>query len=43
VLWGRVLYQDDLDTDQILAFWAAEGERTNPEPQCAPPSPSSEP
>lgn len=43
VLWGRVLYQDELDTDQILAFWQGEGERTNPEPQCAPPSPSPEP
>lgn len=43
VLWGRVLYQDTLDTDEILAFWEAEGERTNPEPQCAPPSPSPSP
>jgi hypothetical protein len=43
VLWGRVLYQDALDSDGILAFWESEGERTNPEPQCAPPSPSPSP
>jgi hypothetical protein len=31
---------DSADTDQILAFFASEGERSNPEKQCAAPSPS---
>lgn len=40
LVWGRILLLDTLDTNEILRFWATEGERTNPEPQCAPPSPS---
>jgi hypothetical protein len=43
LVWGRVLYLDTLDTDQILRFYAEEGEKTNPEPQCATPSPSPSP
>jgi len=40
LVWGRVLYLDSLDTTAILDFWAQEGERSNPEPQCAGPSAS---
>lgn len=40
LVWGRVLYLDTLDTDAILHFWSEEGERSNPEPQCAGPSAS---
>jgi hypothetical protein len=40
LVWGRVLYLDTLDTAAILHFWAEEGERSNPEPQCAGPSAS---
>lgn len=40
LVWGRVLLLDTLDTAKILDFYRTEGERTNPEPQCAPPSPS---
>ncbi|HVL54530.1 MAG TPA: DUF3105 domain-containing protein [Vitreimonas sp.] len=40
LVWGRVLPLDTLDEEQIKRFWELEGERTNPEPQCAPPSPS---
>ena len=36
LLWGRVLYQDDLDTDEMLEYFMNEGERGAPEPQCAP-------
>jgi hypothetical protein len=43
LVWDRVLMLDSADTDQILAFFMAEGERTNPERQCAAPSPSAEP
>lgn len=42
LLWGRILLLDTLDTEKILAFYEQYGERTNPEPQCAPPSPSPE-
>jgi hypothetical protein len=35
IVWGRVLYLDTLDTQRVLDFFAAEGERGNPEPQCA--------
>jgi hypothetical protein len=35
IVWGRVLYMDTLDTQRVLDFFAAEGERGNPEPQCA--------
>jgi len=41
LVWGRVLPLATLDTNAILEFYAAWGERTNPEPQCVPtPSPS---
>jgi hypothetical protein len=40
LVWGRLLLLDTLDTAKILAFYQAYGERTNPEPQCAAPSPS---
>jgi hypothetical protein len=43
LVWGRVLYLDTLDTDEILRFYAEEGERTNPEPQCSGASPSPSP
>jgi hypothetical protein len=43
IVWDRLLMLDSLDTDKILAFFMAEGERTNPEKQCAAPSPSAEP
>lgn len=43
LVWGRVLYQDRLDVDQILEFFRTEAERGNPEPLCAPPSPSVSP
>jgi hypothetical protein len=42
IVWDRLLMLDSADTDQILAFFTVEGERTNPEKQCAPPSPSAE-
>jgi hypothetical protein len=38
MVWGRVLPLETLDTAQILAFYDEWGERTNPEPQCTPPS-----
>lgn len=40
MVWGRVLPLQELDTAQILDFWQAWGERTNPEPQCTAPSPA---
>jgi hypothetical protein len=40
IVWGRVLQLDTLDQAKILAFWEQWGERTNPEKQCAAPSPS---
>jgi hypothetical protein len=43
LVWGRVLPLETLDVEQIRQFFAVEGERTNPEPQCAPPSPSAAP
>ena len=39
IVWGRVLMLDTFDQAQILAFWNQWGERTNPEKQCAVPSP----
>lgn len=38
LVWGVVLPLDTLDTNQILAFFAQQGERTNPEPLCAKPT-----
>ncbi len=41
LVWGRVLFQDKLDVNQILAFFNQYADRTNPEQQCNPnPSPS---
>ena len=40
LVWDRVLLQDTLDTDQMLKFYATEGEQFNPELLCASPSPS---
>jgi hypothetical protein len=44
IVWGRVLPLQTWDPNAVLDFYAAWGERTNPEQQCAPitsPSPSS--
>ena len=43
IVWGRVLLLDTFDQQKILAFWNQWGERTNPEKQCAVPSPSAAP
>ena len=43
LVWGRVLPLQTLDTAAILDFYKIWGERTNPEPQCTPPSPSASP
>ncbi len=40
LVWGRVLPLQTLDTQAILDFYAAWGEKTNPEQQCAAPSAS---
>jgi hypothetical protein len=40
LVWNRVLFQDTLDTGQLLAFYNQYGERANPELQCTPPSAS---
>ena len=40
LLWDLVLPLDHFDRDAILAFYAQEGERTNPEHQCAAPTAS---
>lgn len=38
IVWGRVLPLDTWDPNAILDFYAAWGEKTNPEQQCAPPT-----
>lgn len=38
LVWGRALPLEQLDSAQILEFWRIWGERSNPEPQCAPPT-----
>jgi hypothetical protein len=43
IVAGRVLPLETLDQELIRQFWLTEGERTNPEPQCAPPSASPAP
>jgi hypothetical protein len=43
LVWGRVLPLQSLDTAAILEFWNIWGERTNPEPQCAAPTPTPTP
>jgi len=40
LVWDRVLYMNTLDVNEIKTFYATEAERTNPESQCARPSPS---
>lgn len=40
LLWNQVLPLDSLDTQTILAFFQQQGERYNPEKQCAAPSPT---
>ena len=40
LLWGRVLFQDKLDTAQLLEYFKTQAELHNPEPGCARPSPS---
>ena len=40
LLWDLVLPLDHFDRDAILAFYAQQGEVTNPEKQCQPASPS---
>jgi hypothetical protein len=40
MVWARVLYQDTLDTAEMVEFFATEAEQTNPEELCARPSPS---
>jgi Protein of unknown function (DUF3105) len=40
LVWDRVLYMNTLDVNEIKTFYATEGELTNPESQCARPSPS---
>ena len=37
LLWGRVLFQQKLDTQQILDYFNTQAELKNPEPQCARP------
>ena len=39
LVWGRILFQDKLDTAQILDFFATQAELKNPEPRCAQPTP----
>jgi hypothetical protein len=43
IVWGRVLPMTTLDTNAVLDFYAAWGEKTNPEQQCSAPSPSASP
>jgi hypothetical protein len=40
LVWNRLMYMTTLSRDQIIKFYETEGETTNPEPQCARPSPS---
>ena len=40
LLWGRVLFQQKLDTQQILDYYTSQAELKNPEPQCTRPTPS---
>lgn len=38
LVWGIVLPLDTLDVNQVYAFFAQQGDRTNPEPLCAKPT-----
>jgi hypothetical protein len=40
LLWGQVLPLDQFDTQLVLDFFAQQGERSNPEALCAPPTPT---
>ena len=40
LVWDKVFYLNTLDTSQILEFYKTQGERTNPETQCARPTPT---
>ena len=40
LVWGRVLPLTEIDTAQILDFYAIWGEQTNPEKLCEVPSPA---
>ena len=43
LLWDQILPLDSFNADQVLAFFAQNAERTNPEPQCAQPTPTAGP
>lgn len=43
IVWDRVLLLDSLDKQKIVDFYNEWGEKTNPEKQCASPSPSAVP
>jgi hypothetical protein len=43
LLWNRVLYQETLDTPQMIEMFETEAEQANPEPLCPSPSPSPTP
>lgn len=43
LVWGQILPLKTLDRELIFAFWNQQGERTNPEPLCARPSPTPPP
>ena len=43
LVWNRLLYMNTVDKSLIEQFYATEGETTNPEAQCARPSPSAAP
>ena len=38
LVWDQILPLQSLDTQEVLAFYEQQAERTNPEPQCAAPS-----
>jgi len=40
LLWGQVLPMDSFDPQLVRDFFAQQGERTNPEPRCAAPTPT---
>ena len=43
LVWDQVLPMQTLDADLVKAFFAQQGERTNPEPQCAEATPTAGP
>lgn len=43
LVWGRVLPMSTFDSELVKQFWLLEGDRTNPELHCTPPSPSPAP